>query len=504
MSTCRMKKDSHGLFVRSVWTALWLGVLLGSSTAYAQEIKLVAQDGTDGDAFGIAVSLSGGWGLVGASNQDGERGAAYIFGNQGNNNWRQSAKLTPDSREPDDRFGGAVSLDGNRALIGANGRDDTAPNAGAAYVYRLDNRTWVEEAMLTASDAAASDLFGSSVSLDGERALIGAYQKNDETGAAYVFRLENGTWTEEAKLTASDGADNDWFGFSVSLDGDRAAVGAYLDDDDGSGSGAVYIFRRDGSTWVQEDKLTASDAAPGDRFGESVSLSGDRVLIGAWGFGGSSGAAYVFRRDGNAWVEEDKLTADDARTNDRFSERAVSLSGDRALIGAWSNGDSGPVTGSAYLFRRSGNAWVQDGPRLLGGDSTSGDGFGVSVSVDGEALLVGAFGNGEKGAAYVFGPTMPVAVDEEAGVPDAFALHGNYPNPFNPSTEIHFDLPKRAHATLVIYNAMGQEVARLIDGPLQAGVHTTTWEAAGMSSGAYLYRLTAGTFSETRVMVLLR
>ncbi|GAJ02326.1 unnamed protein product, partial [marine sediment metagenome] len=176
------------------------------------------------------------------------------------------------------------------------------------------------ETKLTASDGATNDEFGSSVSIDGDRAIIGA-PGDDPCGSAYVFQWNGTAWVEEAKLTASDGAAGDQFGCSVSINGDRAVIGAYYDDDKGDRSGSAYVFKWDGTAWVEEAKLTASDGAATDCFGGFVSISGDRAVIGARfddDNGLSSGSAYVYRWDGAAWVEEAKLTASDGAAGDQF------------------------------------------------------------------------------------------------------------------------------------------------------------------------------------------
>ena len=506
-------KNSRRLVRRGLWNLLWLGVLVGiSGEAYAQIAKLTALDGDDEDAFGISVSLSGDRALVGSYQDDdsgASSGSAYIFRlGRTTSVWNQEAKLTATDDDANDRFGASVSLDGTRALIGANGKDDAGSASGAAYIFEYDGAAWVEQAKLTASDAGSDARFGSSVSLGGDRALIGA--RGDDhaganSGAAYIFEYDGAAWVEQAKLTTSDAAPNDRFGHSVSLFEDVAVIGAYLDDDDGAASGSVYVYRFNGSAWVQEAKLTAADGDGSDRFGYSVSAFGDRILIGAIGDQAESGSAYIYRAEGTTWVEEDKIFASDAATNDNFGV-SVSLFDNDALIGAWGNADAGLVTGSAYLFNRD-NGWVQIN-KLLPDGAAAGDGFGISVSINQQGMLVGAFGDDDEGeaagAAYVFGTVLPTAIDDAAAVPDAYRLHANYPNPFNPSTEIRFDLPKAAHATLVIYDLMGREVTRLVDRPLPAGTHAVTWQAEGLSSGTYIYRLTAGAYSQARSMVLFR
>jgi len=189
-------------------------------------------------------------------------------------------------------------------VVGAY-RDDreACTDCGSAYVYRFNGSSWVEEQKLTASDGAVFDYFGYSVSVSGNVAVVGAYQRNcpgSDCGAAYVYRFNESTWLEEEKLTASDAAASDQFGISVSISGDVVVVGANSDDRAAANNcGSAYVYFFIGSSWVQEHKLKASDAAAGDQFGTSVSITGDVVAVGAPFWSGSdSGAAYVFSLDG--------------------------------------------------------------------------------------------------------------------------------------------------------------------------------------------------------------
>ena len=208
-----------------------------------------------------------------------------------------------------------------------------------------------EQTKLTASDAAADDLFGYSVSISGDYAIVGSYFDDDagsSSGSAYIFVRTGTTWSEQAKLTASDAAADDLFGYSVSISGDYAIVGAERNDDVGSNSGSAYIFVRTGTTWSEQAKLTASDAATNDNFGLRVSISGGYAIVGAYlndDAGSSSGSAYIFVRTGTTWSEQAKLTASDAATNDNFGI-SVSISGGFAIVGARKNDDAG----SAYIY----------------------------------------------------------------------------------------------------------------------------------------------------------
>ena len=200
-----------------------------------------------------------------------------------------------------DSFGWSVSMDGNYAIIGAPDDDGNEPASGSAYIFTRSGTTWTQKAKLLASDGATDDNFGYSVSIDGDYAIIGAYRDDSNRGAAYIFKRTGTSWAEEDKLTASDGTTGDIFGGSVSIDGDYALIGVPGDD----GTGSAYVFKRDGTNWNEQDKLLASDGAEYDLFGGTVSIDGDYAIIGAEGEGSS---AYVFKRDGTSWIQEDKLS----------------------------------------------------------------------------------------------------------------------------------------------------------------------------------------------------
>jgi hypothetical protein len=229
-------------------------------------------------------------------------------------------------------------------------------DSGSAYVYVRSGTTWTPQQKLTAgADAAALDEFGVSVSVSGDTAVVGAYANDDAgslSGSAYVFLRAGAVWTEQQKLTASDAAASDQFGISVSVSGDTAVVGAHGNDDTGSASGSAYVFTRSGTVWTQQPKLTASDAAAGDEFGLSVSVSGDTAVVGAWrddGAGNDAGAAYVFVSSGGVWGQQKKLTASDAAADNYFGN-SVSVSGDTVLVGAQTDDGVGVDSGSAYVF----------------------------------------------------------------------------------------------------------------------------------------------------------
>ncbi len=389
-----------------------------SGTIWKEQQKLTAVDAAAGDYFGYAVALKGDTAVIGAYFDDddfiGENtGSAYIFTNNeinGSTVWKEQQKLTASDAEAFDNFGKSVALDGNITLIGALYDDDNGSGSGSAYIFTRSGTTWTEQQKLIASDAYNSDLFGNSVALEGDTALVGAAYDNDgvlDSGSAYVFTLMGTTWTEEQKLTATASEAGDMFGASISLDGDTALVGAVNDYDGGPFSGSVYVFTRLGDNWAQQDKLTASDATGGDQFGISVALDGDTALVGAWNNdegGTNSGSAYIFTRSGTTWTQQAKLLASDPGNYDNFGN-SVALDGDTALIAAELDDNSwGTNSGTVYVFIGSGANWTEQA-KLTASDAVGGDQFGHSVALDGDTALVGATNDYDitnSGSAYIF------------------------------------------------------------------------------------------------------
>ncbi|MBN1256230.1 MAG: cadherin domain-containing protein [Planctomycetes bacterium] len=399
-------------------------ISLTVAVSNVSETKIVSSDGSVGDHFGNSVSISGDYAVVGAVYDDdnGETsGSAYIFKRDAGN-WTQEAKLTASDGAASDVFGGSVSISDDYAIVGANGDDDNGNNSGSAYIFKRDGTSWTEQAKLTASDGVEYYCFGNSVSISGDYAVVGAYEDEENgngSGAAYIFKRDGTNWTEQTKLAASDAAEYDFFGLSVSISGDYAVVGSYGDDDNGSFSGSAYVFKRDGTSWIQEAKLTASDGAADDYFGQSVSISGDYTVIGANrddDNGTDSGSAYVFKRDGTSWTEEAKLTASDGAMNDYFG-CSVSISGVYAIVGANGNNDNGPDSGSAYIFVRNGTSWTEQ-IKITASDGAAEDFFG-SVSIFNDIALIGAYGDDDNGSnsgsAYVYDIQLAVKENSPAG-----------------------------------------------------------------------------------------
>ena len=378
------------------------------------ETKLVASDGAASDFFGYSVGMSGDRIVVGAPEDDDngdDSGSVYVFESDGSGGWVET-KLVASDGAASDFFGVSVGVSGDRIVVGAPNDDDSGLNSGSVYVFESDGSGGWVETKLVASDSSAVDVFGLSVGVSGDRIVVGAYRDDDngtDSGSVYVFESDgSGGWVE-TKVVASDGAAGDFFGDTVGVSGDRIVVGARNDDDNGTDSGSVYVFESDGSGGWVETKLVASDGAAGDGFGISVGVSGDRIVVGARSDdtdnGANSGSVYVFESDGSGGWVETKLVASDGAAGDGFGI-SVGVSGDRIVVGAPQDDDSGLNSGSVYVFESDGSGgWIET--KLVASDGSDFDLIGLSGGVSGDRIVVGArFDDTDNGAnsgsVYVF------------------------------------------------------------------------------------------------------
>ncbi len=442
----------------------------GASPVGAQPLLeqaiITADDGVAADSLGLSLVLSpdGHTALVGAYNVNGGRGAAYFFERNGTT-WTQQTKLTAFDGAVPDNYGLSVALsqDGTTALIGADYKTVNGVGAvGVAYVYVHDGTSWNFQAKLLADDGAFQDYFGTSAALssDGNTALIGAFNKMVNgrfgEGAAYVFVRSGTTWTQQARLTSSDGAEGDRFGrrqVGLSSDGTTALIGAYGKDIGGNeDQGAAYVFTRSGSTWTETAQLLASDGAEGDKFGAAVQLddAGTVALVSASYKTfevnqPAQGAAYVFVRDGAAWVEQARLVASDGTGSDYYGQAvALSRDGTRAIVGAFQN-FSRP--GAAYVYTRNGSTWPQT-QKLTASDGVAGQAFGSAVALngDGTTALSGSYkkmvgGNANQGAAYAYQVALPTPSPTKTSTPSPPATGTRTPTPTPTATSTLTPVP---------------------------------------------------------------
>jgi hypothetical protein len=374
-----------------------------SPDTFTERTKLTAVDGAAQDQFGFSVAVSGDYAIVGTPRDDGSRGSAYIFQRAGSS-WVLQQKLAASDAAAEDSFGWSVAISGSTAVIGAYADDVNGTDQGSVYVFVRTGSTWFQQQKLTASDGSASDQLGISVAVSGDTVVAGAFGDDSYRGSAYVFTRSGGSWTQEQKLTASDGSSDDDFGWSVGLSGESVVVGSPRDD---ASRGSAFIFARSAALWSQQQKLTAPDGAALDQFGFSVAIDGETAVAGAVDDveGSLSGSAYVFARTGGLWSAPQKLTASDGSANDHFGT-SVSISGDTLLVGADGKDSlAGPDTGAAYVFGRAAGSWGEL-QKLVPSDATAGSAFGASVAIDGPNAVGGAplsdNAGPDSGSAYLF------------------------------------------------------------------------------------------------------
>ena len=471
-----------------------------------QQVYLKASNTNIADYFGHAVAISGDTAVIGAYQEDSNAtgvngnqsdntatnaGAAYVFVRSGTA-WTQQAYLKASNTDAFDAFGTSVAISGDTIVVGApwedsnatgvngNQSDNSLSQAGAAYVFVRSGTTWTQQAYLKAPvQFLPMDYFGQSVAISGDTVVVGAFDKDDgltlDTGAAYVFVRSGSTWAQQAALLASNRESSDAFGWSVAISGDTAIVGAYGEDSNASGvngnqadnsmneSGAAYVFVRAGTAWSQQAYLKASNPGAQDQFGESVAISGDIAVVGAFweqsnatGVNGNqndnsdfgAGAAYVFVRSGSTWTQEAYLKASNTQGGQEFGHD-VAIDGATVVIGATGensnatgvngnqNDHSMSNAGAAYQFVRSGTTWSQ-AAYLKASNTFDGYRFGCAVAVSGGTTLIGSDSeasnatgvNGnqantsaaDSGAAYAFlsfvgGSLVPFCAGDGTGVP---------------------------------------------------------------------------------------
>ncbi|HBS85187.1 MAG: hypothetical protein A2W91_01745 [Bacteroidetes bacterium GWF2_38_335] len=410
-------------------------ITLGYGQNWNEIIKIVSSDRSEYDEFGVSVSISGSYAVIGApgegvvigSDTIPGAGAAYIFRMDDTGNWFEVQKIQSSDLNVNDNFGTSVAISGDYIVIGASYEDEDAllgeyiSNAGSAYVFeRNESEIWEQKQKLVASDRGLADIFGSSVSISGNVIIIGAPNEDEDatggttisnSGSAYIFqRNESGVWNEIQKIVAPDRAETDIFGNSVSISETYAIVGASGKELEIVGGtlinnvGAAYIFEKHVSgIWIMVKKAMSSDGSEGDFFGCSVAISGNNSIIGAAAENHdaegnnnmvSSGSVYLFERNayGN-WQQFQKIVASDRQPGDNFGY-TVAIDHEIAIIGSYAEGNLLPGdtlinAGAAYIFRKNGE-WQQL-QKITAPDRDDNDFFSVSVSISGSYAISGAW-----------------------------------------------------------------------------------------------------------------
>jgi hypothetical protein len=405
-------------------------------TTDVQEAELTAAGGAAYADFGDAVAISGNTMVVGASGGavlTNSSGAAYVFTESGDTWTQMGPALTSTGGPASGNFGSSVAISGNTIVVGADGTNNSE---GSAYVFTESAGAWSQVATLTANGGAQYDQFGISVAIDGGTIVVGADRatttQNGNSifptygpGAAYVFTGSGSSWSESAELTGSGVSAVEQFGVSVAIDGGTIVVGADTSTVNGNtGEGVAFVYLGAGSNWNLNGRLEANDGASNANFGQSVSISGDTIVVGAGNANGGAGAAYVFDYEfiepdpaGNIyeWVQADELTG-----SEKYFGSSVAISDDTIVVGAEGDFLNPSSLTTGYVFTLSLSGWSQ-AAALTAAFGVPLDGFASAVAIDGTTIVIGAPDttvgtNDQQGAAYVFGtPTTVTGLAMSSG-----------------------------------------------------------------------------------------
>jgi Secretion system C-terminal sorting domain/FG-GAP repeat len=479
-----------------------------------QGLKLVGQ-GAVGNARQGSVSISsdGNTAIIGGWYDNNTAGAAWIF-TRNNGAWtQQGSKLVGLGTDQYSQFGWsvAISSDGNTAIMGSPGDG----NNGGAWIFIRNNGVWAQQgSKLVGSGVSGYSQQGVSVAIsaDGNTAVVGSKYE-----AFWVFTRKGGIWSQQGSMmygTGADGNTSQGTSVAVSADGNTIVEGGPADSHT---QGAIWVFTRTDTTWTQQGpKLVASDAVYASQ-GTSVAISGDgnTIIEGGSSNNGSEGGVWIFTRNNGVWTEQGQELVgsfDVGSTNNgnwepvlQGSSVAISADGNTVVEGGY--GDN-LWKGAVWVFTRTNGVWLQVGFKLSGSDTTGNtiyQGISVAISGDGKTVIEGGnCDNSWVGAAWVFfNPTAGIS-QTDASIPAKFNLEQNYPNPFNPGTKISWQLPTRSLVLLKVYDIIGNEVAALVNGEKPAGNYEVNFNASKLSSGIYFYRLQAGSFIDTKKMLLLK
>lgn len=403
MNYKKVRKPKSNIF--QVLFCLFLSLFMSSSLFAQLELEydvetLLKSDEGIGGRFGHAVAISGNTAIVSMPDYSENAiyaGTVYIFRFDGNN-WVKQQKLIANDGQEGDSFGYSVAISGNTAIIGAHSFDnnDWQSEFGAAYIFQFNGYNWVEQQKLQPIDGPTSG-FGFSVAIDGNTIIVGDMEYSDDYSvAAYIFHLNNNIWEQQQKLVPGNGQKR--FGCSVAIYGNTAIIGA-MDYYTGSiyVKGAAYIFQNNGGNWTKQQELTASDGKPEDYYGCAVAINGDNAIVGAEGYytyldDQKPGAVYIYKNSGSNWEEQSKLTASDNKNESDYFGGSLAIENDMIVVGA-------PAKGGVYIFQPDGIEWKQT--KKIPGNYN----LGHSVALDQNTVLAGGpflTGDGYDGAAYVY------------------------------------------------------------------------------------------------------
>lgn len=319
--------------------------------------------------------------------------------------WIQdSSPISPPQIALYDQFGWSATMSADKLALGAYSDDGEGGGYGTVYTFQWSGTTWIQDDIVLSSPGTSGDAFSGALSMSGDKLAVGAIGNNaagSTAGSVYTYTWNGTTWLLNEDVLIPDTLSAiDQFGYSVSMSGDKLAVSAVGDDGVDNNAGIVYTFQWNGTTWVQDDTtLAPSNLAANDKFGHAISMENDKMAISAIGDNSGAGAVYTYQWNGTAWVQDSSdIIPAGLQANDHFGQ-SVSLSGDKLVVGA--SGDDG--TGTAYTFQWDGSTWFQDIPVLAPITLVTGNFFGFSLSLSGNNLAISAYrANTYAGVVYTF------------------------------------------------------------------------------------------------------
>ena len=496
--------------------AVAIGSIVPSATAIGEvvfeDLKLVASDGDLGDTFGHSVAMTGGIIAVGAPYDDDngiDSGAAYLIDAA---TGTELLKLSAVDGAAGDDFGYSIAMSGGIVAVGAPGRSDNGSASGAAYLF--DVGTGTQLAKLTADDAEAGDEFGNSIAIDNGIAAVGAWRADeygDGSGAAYLFDASTGNQID--KLLPDTGNNYQTFGVSIAMDDGIVAIGArtFFVLGDGYTFARAYLF--DASTGNQINVLRPDienyNGDLGGHFADAIDIDNGLVAVGVPNrsiFYDFSGAAYIF--DASTGEQLHFIYPADGHDRDHFGI-SISIDNGTLAIGAHEDDDSGWSAGSAYLYDAS-DATLID--KLLVSDGEIFDRFGSSIAIEGDVVASGATGYGTSGTqtgyVAVFGSGTQTGVESDTPLAENILLQA-HPNPFNPKTNLRYELSEGAEVRLEMFDISGRRLATLHTGFQTAGTYDVTWDGSNDSgrllpSGIYFAKVSAADRVDVTKLVLAK
>ena len=481
---------------------------MGSTAISAQAIDDLAYANHAADEhFGKALAITSEWLVVGVPNaataQQKGSGKVAVYRNV-DASWQLFQELTAVDASIADHFGFSVAVQGNVLVVGAPGAFGAAPFSGQVFVYEFNGTAWGQVSVLTAPDASPLANFGHAVAVEGRHIAVGAINglgpQQGQTGAAYVFQKQAGQWVQQQKLMPESGADNDKFGYALAFSQQGLlAIGAPGHNGAAPNAGAAYVFELSNNAWQQAAYLLPQDAESHQYMGHAVAMNQTDLVVGAYqanGHAENSGALYYYQQVGQAWQQQQTITAPAGQRNDHFGA-AVSIAPNELLVGApKANVTNSQDAGAAYYFEKSNGAFVLSST-LQSPNVAAHDFFGSTVAITQGALAITALLNDgqhpNQGAVYTTMPDQVLAANQPPLNTQLQLL--TYPNPARQHTLIQYNLWQTAAVAVQIYDNQGRAVKTLQAPTTQPpGQYQLRWNLTNnhnspVGQGLYHYQL---------------